>query len=71
MTWNNYFDSNKAFTVILFINAAFCIRKNLAVPIPSLNKYFAFYDELQKQLMTTLNDINAAYVKSLNKIWLP
>ena len=73
MTWNNYFDSNKAFTVILFINAAFCIRKNFAVSIPSLNKNFAFYDEYQKQLMTKLKEINAAYfyVKSFNKIWLP
>jgi hypothetical protein len=64
MAWNNYSDSNKAFTVILFNNAAFCIRSYLAVPIPSLNEYFAFYDELQKQLMTKLNDINAADVKS-------
>ena len=64
MTWNNYFDSNKAFTVIVFNNAAYCIRTYLAVPIPSLSENFAVYDELQKQLMTKLNDINAADVKS-------
>ena len=64
MTWNNYFDSNKAFTVIVFNNAAYCIRKYLTVPIPPLSENFAVYDELQNQLMTKLNDINAADVKS-------
>ena len=55
MIWNNYFDSNKAFTLMLFNNAAFCILMNWADPNPSLNENFAFYDELQKQLMTKLN----------------
>jgi hypothetical protein len=50
MTWNNYFDSNKAFTVIVFNNAAYCIRKYLTVPIPPLSENFAVYDELQNQL---------------------
>ena len=43
MTWENYFDSNRAFTVIWLINAA------LWIPITSPNENFAFYDELQKQ----------------------
>ena len=48
MTWENYFDSNMAFTVILLINAALWKPKDLAVPITSPNNNFAFYDELQK-----------------------
>ena len=48
MTWENYFNSNRAFTVILQINAALWIPKDLAVPITSPNDNFAFYDKLQK-----------------------
>ena len=49
MIWENYFDSNIAFTVILQINAASGVRNSSAVPIPSPYKNFALYDELQKQ----------------------
>jgi hypothetical protein len=46
MTWENYFDSNIAFTVVLFkINAASGVHNNLAVPVPSPNENC--YDELQ------------------------
>ena len=38
MTWENYFDSNRALW----------IPNDLAVPITSPNDNFAFYDELQK-----------------------
>jgi hypothetical protein len=48
MTWGNYFDSNRTFTVILYINAVLWIPKDLAVPINSPYDNFAFYDELQK-----------------------
>ena len=48
MTWENYVDYNRAFTVILQIDAALWIPKDLAVPITSPNDNFAFYDELQK-----------------------
>ena len=49
MTWENYFDSNGAFTVILQINSALWVLNNLAVPIASPNENFAFYGKLQKQ----------------------
>ena len=46
MTWENYFDSNIAFTVFLKkINTASGVHTNLAVPIPSPKEFF--YDELQ------------------------
>ena len=51
MTLENYFDSNRAFTIILYINAALWIPSlpnDLAVPITSPNDNFALYDELQK-----------------------
>ena len=47
MPWENYFDSNIAFTVFhKTINAASGVHTNLAVPIPSPNENA--YDELQQ-----------------------
>ena len=51
MTWENYFDSNRAFTITLYINAALWVPSlpnDVAVPITSPNDNFAFYDDLQK-----------------------
>ena len=45
MTLWNYLDSNREFAVILQINTAVWIGKNLAVSIMFPNENFAFYDE--------------------------
>ena len=49
MIWENCFDSNIAFTVILQIKVVSGVCNISAVPIPSSYKNFALCDELQRQ----------------------